>query len=156
VRAGDQLALARVHLEIVHRHVRQVAAESLPARATVGGHVHAAIAADVEHVGVDRVLAYDIQGLVRQARGDRPPAAAHVVRDVDVGAVVVVAIAVQRDIGALARVVRGLHAADPAIGGQRPGDVAPLLRVAARDPDLAVVGAGPQLAERRAATRSRW
>ena len=53
---ADKLAVARVHLEIVHRHGGHSVHERLPGHAAVERDIHADIRPDVEQVAIHRIL----------------------------------------------------------------------------------------------------
>src|SRR5262245_60194831 len=59
VRSGDQLAIARVNLEIVHRHRWQSRREAPPRRAAIHGDVDADRRSDEQEIPVVWILTHD-------------------------------------------------------------------------------------------------
>ena len=146
VGAGDQLALARMHDQIVHRNIGQIALQAVPVAAAIERHVHAAVGADIQHVGIDGVFADHVDRFVWQAGGDVLPALAEVVAREHPRSHVVIAIAVQGEVGAALVERRCDHPADPLLR-QVGVDVRPVHAAVVGHVHMAVVGADPQQAE---------
>ncbi|CAA9358627.1 MAG: hypothetical protein AVDCRST_MAG40-3336 [uncultured Gemmatimonadaceae bacterium] len=149
MRAGDELAVARVDAQVVHRHRGEAGHEALPARAAVGGDVHAEVGAGEEEVAVVGALAHHVHevrpAVVGQAGGDPAERLAEVRRHVDVRREVVGAVAVEGHVHHGRVDARRLDAAHPGVArhaGEAPREALPAPAVVAGDPDVAVVGAG--------------
>ena len=147
---GDDQVLA-VHPQAGDRRHREVVLEPLPVGAVVEGDIEPELGSGVEQslsVGVfaDRPGEVGRRDAVRPV-GEQFPVLAGVVRAEDVGAEVVLPVAVHRDEDPR-RVVRGdldhIHRA--ACGHSLGGDLGPGFAPVAGDMDAAVVAAGPQLA----------
>ena len=161
MRAGDQLVVARMHLQVIDRHRWEIAVEHEPARALVERGVDAQLGAHVEEVRVHRVLAHHIDRVGAsspQSIADRAKRLAEVGGDEDIRSEVVVTMIVEAHIDRgriaearlhLAHVREGRHA------GEAATQVLPTATVVAREPDLAVVGAHVEQArpDRRFADR---
>src|SRR5439155_2167537 len=117
-----------------------------PRFAAVDRGVDRELGAEVKKVFVGHVFAQAACRAHGQAAADRRPGLAVVVGHHDPGVVVVGAVGVEDDVGAAVGEARGFDGGDPARAGQAHlvGDVGPLLPAVARDPEVAVVGAGPE------------
>ena len=113
VRRDEQVVALRLHAHVVHRHRRHVQPQALPVRAAIEGEPHASFEPGVEHVGILRILAHDVNVLIGGKAGDdASPARAGIVGDEHVGARVAHHVPVDRNVGALRGNVRGFDRID--------------------------------------------
>ncbi len=111
VRRHDQVAVARVHEDVVGAYGGIVGHELLPLLAAVERNVQAELGADVEQILVLRILADDLYVAERrQVARDALERRAVIARDEDVGLEIVVAVAVHRHVGRPAVEVRRVDA----------------------------------------------
>ena len=77
---GDQIALARMHNQIVHRHHGHVAPKRMPLCAAIEGDKHAHVVADEQEIGILVVFPDDIDWPIWQSLVDGRPGGAEVGR----------------------------------------------------------------------------
>ncbi|NNL29536.1 MAG: hypothetical protein HKO77_00865 [Gemmatimonadetes bacterium] len=149
VRAGDDLAVTGVDLEVVDRHRGQPGHEALPRVAPVHGGIGADVGSDEEEVRIHVVFAYHVHevGLSGgQVAGDGAEALPTVLTHKHVWSEVAAAVVVVGDVDPVAHVFRGLDTAHiRAVGNQTirgPGQLHPLAPGVRRHPQVSVVGAG--------------
>ena len=144
---GGDDEIVVLHHEIAHRGARQARLQRLPVRAVVGAGVDAALGGRIEQAALHGVFAHGVDEMRGvDAVHDQLPVLAAVVGAVDVGPAVVEAVAVHGEVGRLGVVRRGLDDAHLAPGAQRGRrHVLPVRALVARAPDLAVIGADPQV-----------
>ena len=131
--------------QVVYRYVRHIEIERRPVRAAVDRHMNAAFVAGEEEPRVARMFAQPMNRRLRQAGDDRAPRLAEVVADVDVRAIVVVVVPVERRVHATGGMPRWQHAAHVRIRRQRGHagrHVGPLQPAVSRDVQLPVIAAG--------------
>jgi hypothetical protein len=112
----DQLTIAGMDFEIVHRNCWQPGHETLPARSAISRHVCTEISPDKQQVAIDQILTNDVNKVGAaggQIVGDRTKRSAEVVRDVQIRMEVVLAVIVERDIDSRCIEVRRLDAIHP-------------------------------------------
>ena len=132
VRRRDQFMVARVNLQVVHRHGGQAGHEALPRLPLVHRHVGTDVRADEEQVRVLEILAdhvHEVRATRRQGAGEARERGAEVMRRKDVRREIAAPVIVERDIERGRVEVRGLDAADVRLGRQageaRAGDLLP-------------------------------
>ena len=113
------------------------------------GDPEPALGADEEEIRIGVILADDeASAVVGEISADVDPRIASVRGLIDVGSIIVAAVAVIDHIGDLRIEVRGLDLADPAVLGfliwDVPGDVAPDRSAVAARPQQAIVGSSPE------------
>src|SRR4029077_81985 len=116
VRGSDQLSIARVNLEIMHRYRRQSCHEPLPARSTVRGYVSAHIRPHEKQITVDWIFADDVNEIRttrRQIVDNRSERSAEIVRHVQVRMEIVLAMIIEGHVDRRRIEVRGLYAVYP-------------------------------------------
>ena len=141
----DQVVLAGVNREVIHRHRRNLAADPVPVRPAVQRHVHPELAAGHQEVLVVVVLADHVQrGFRRQGPADRAEAVPVVVAQERVGGVVVVPVPVEGYVDPRRRVRRGNepgHVGPVGDSGQISRQVVPGRAAVPAPLEIAVVGA---------------
>ena len=152
MRRRDQLGVARMDLEVVHRHVRQTGHELLPGRAAVAGEVGADIRAHEEQVlilGVFTHHVHEVRRATRQSARDRAEGAPGVIRHEEVRREIAASVVVVRDVKGAEVELRGLDARDVRASrnaGHARRELLPVPAVVRRHPEAAVVGAGVEIA----------
>src|SRR5579884_370459 len=143
---GDEIVVLAD--QVVDRTERQVKLERLPVVAVVEAGVGAGLRAGIEKPLAFRVLAADAgEGAGRNAGGDFGPGLAEVMGAVEIGGDVVVLVIIDRQVGRICVVRRGLDHADAApVRHVRRSNVRPGRAAVGRYMDQAVVGAGPDQA----------
>ena len=157
----NQIVVARMNLDVEHRHARQVVLELLPVVAAVEGHEESVFSAREQQITIPGMLAHDMQraAILRQAVRDIGPMLAVVGGLEEVDVEVVGAMSVEGHIGGAGVKRGGDDAADiSALGnaGDVRNDILPGLAVAA-DLQVAVVRSRPNdsSADRRLADGGR-
>ena len=146
VRSDDEVAVLRV--DVADRAIGQVDLQRLPVLAVVERDEDAGLGAGVEEALAGRVLPNDVDVAARgNPLRDQRPALPAVASPVDVRVDVVDPVPVDGRVDRPGVEVRGLEDADLRPGGEGlRRDVLPGFGVVPRDPDEAVVGAGPDQA----------
>ena len=150
MRAGDQFTIARMHLQVVHRHRREVVVEHEPGRTLVERRVHAKLRARVQQRRVDRILAHHIhrvRATNREAGRNRAERLPEIVRHVQIRREVVVAVIVERHVhgGGIGRTRVDLaHVRERRNTRKARAQIFPRAAVVLREPHLAVVRAHVQ------------
>ena len=142
----DELVIARMDLEVVHRHRRESAHEPPPRSTPIGRDERAGLGTREQEVRVCRILpdhVHVVEPPARQVAGDGAEALPVVVRDVHIGGEVPGAMIVERHVERGAVGVGRLdpaHIGEPGDAGEAAGEVLPAAAVIPRDPDVPVVG----------------
>src|SRR3569623_1975111 len=147
VRRDDQIALARVNLDLAHRDVGEVVTLELRERlAAVDRDPQAELGAEEQQIFLDRVFLDRVRVAANVIGAEARPGLAVVGRAIDTRRHVAERVAIDRRVRGRRLDARGLDPADPRILRQ-PGDVAaavrPRLAAGARELQIPVVGAGP-------------
>ena len=146
VRRHEHRVVARVDGDLVHAHGGEVGAQAAPARSAVEREEDPALRADVEHVGVARVLGERMHDLTGEAAVNPSEGRAEVGGHPDICAIVVLAVIVHRDVGGAGVEARRDHFGDErATGeaGEAARHVGPGRATIARHLHGAIVGTGP-------------
>ena len=148
--ACNQLMIARMDLQIVHRHRRQPCHEPLPALPTIHRHVRADIRSKEQEIGVDQIFAnhmHEVRTAGRQRAGETRERGTIVLRPEHVGREVATPMVVEGHVERGRIVMRRFHAAHVRAfrhAGEPASQLLPRRAVIARQPDLAVISAGIQ------------
>ena len=152
VGGDDQVVKAFLHLNAVHRRVRQIHLQRLPVLPIVERHVHRILSPEVQEAAANRIFLDAVcpaQHAVWNPVGDRLPRLAVVVRLVHIRIAIVRVVEIDREVGRRRVVMGRFDAADPAPQRERVEvlrQVRPGLPAVARHLHLTVIGARPDQA----------
>ncbi len=153
--ARYQFPFARMHHKIMHRHIGQSSLQRTPGIAPVSGDIHTTVGAHIEDILHQRVFPDDVDRLVRQSLTDIFEGFTQIIGAVNVSTDIIVAIAVECDIGTISFMGGCLDPAYPAIFWQFAGHVLPMVPTTFGHPQLPIIAAGPDQAELQAGFRHR-
>src|SRR5262249_44089254 len=113
VRGNDQIRSARMNLNIIDPHRRNIA-NANPMRALIKRGEHSEMRSRVKQFWIHRIFAYDLDGVVRRKiAGDRCPCLAQVGRSPDRGTIVTRPITIGSDVRHISIEMRRLDARYP-------------------------------------------